>query len=171
MCLWKEHSGKIRGALEKILADVDVDHLTVEALVAHIAAIRERPLTIWPASLPSPLFGVVMVAPSTDYIMYEQDTPQFHQYHIIFHELGHLVLGHPVIIVTEDLKPGPELRQALGNAGLRASRFDLKEEQEAEAFATAVQRFVLEQAGLHALTDRLSTAPGWTSLAHGLSLD
>jgi hypothetical protein len=168
--LWM-HPEYLQVALQEILSDLDPADLTLSRLLEQVSVKRERELFLWELPLPTPMFGAVMAGPNTDYIVYEQNTPQFHRDHIVLHEIGHLVLGHPVLTVTEDLKPGTDLRQLLLSAAMRVSRFELPEEQEAEAFATLVQRLVMDRSGLRALSSQVATAPGWARLVSGLSLD
>jgi hypothetical protein len=106
---------------------------------------RGRPIVLLaldaPASGPC---GVWLATPQRDYIFYEGRTAPLHQWHIIAHELGHLVHDHRSTGVLGDeaarlLMPGldPQVVQRV----LGRTHYSAAEEREAEIFASVVMQW------------------------------
>jgi hypothetical protein len=83
--------------------DVAIDRLelpqpfSAAALCAAFAASRTRPLHLHPHPFPDgTTTGLCVSTDRADHIFYEAHTAALHQEHIILHELGHLLCGHPV---------------------------------------------------------------------------
>jgi hypothetical protein len=68
---------------------------SVAQLCERVASIRARHLELLPFGLRgSAIHGVLVVTEDADFIVYDQDTPVYHQQHIQLHEIGHLLYGH-----------------------------------------------------------------------------
>lgn len=59
---------------------------------------RGRKLRLIPFAAPCPgentIYGLWLETADDDMIMYRSDTSEYHQLHIVCHELGHMLLGH-----------------------------------------------------------------------------
>lgn len=92
---------------------------------------------------------------TTDYIFYAQDTTPLHQWHIVAHEVGHLLRGHAHASALEDAVARvlmPDLPIDLVRRVLGRSVYDDAEEREAELIAYAILRRAL-RAGAFASAD------------------
>lgn len=91
------------------------------------------------ASQPS---GIWITTDSTDFICYKAETTKFHQRHIIFHEIGHIICNHrgavPIGATTAD-RLFPNLDTRLVHDMLRRTGYPDVQEQEAEMMASLIQ--------------------------------
>ncbi len=141
---------------------------TIDQLIDEVARWRSRPIvTIAWRNLPLGLFGARVATPDRDYIIFEAHTPRVHADHTKAHELGHIIAGHPAIVITEETP----IDEAISLIHKRSTRTQTYQEEEAEALASAIQTYLLQQCGWNALTHRTATAPVWSDLAFGLGLD
>jgi hypothetical protein len=106
-------------------------------------------------------YGLWASGPFDDYLFYQGGTSPLHQFHIILHELSHLILGHqpPMLPESEVLKLlCPDLTQeALRHILLRAGYSD-RDEQAAEMLAT----LLLARIDLRSLPSDTSTPDALT---------
>jgi hypothetical protein len=121
------------------------DPFSVSALCDSISAQRGRTLYLHPLDKPEGVLdmpcGMWVATDVADHVFFEQQTSTFHQEHIILHELGHMICGHTIAILGDDVDPaaisedtgGELVQQAL----LRAS-YNTEQEQEAELVATLI---------------------------------
>ena len=137
---------RLRRRCRTLLRDVRLpERFTAQSLCEVVAERRGRRLHLHPMApfaadeqLPSGMWVATDVA---DHIFYEQQTSQFHQDHIIFHEIGHILCGHTSPLIAEP--PNADtVAQVLNRAG-----YTTGQEQEAEMVATL-------------LLGRAHTAPG-----------
>jgi hypothetical protein len=142
----------LRARCEALVRTLELPaRLDLEALVAAVAARRQRAVVLCPVrGRPVPC-GMWVAADSRDYIFYEADTSPLHQAHIILHELAHALLGHdPAHVANPEL-----LRELLPDLGAHVLEFVIErtsyarvEEQEAELVASLLlSRLVLGPAG------------------------
>jgi hypothetical protein len=118
----------------------------IHTLCDHLAARRGRPIRLAPVALPADSPGGLLVSTeAADYIFYEARTSPVHQWHVIAHELGHLLWEHrsgaPCAetarqLLPEDFSPGL-VRHMLGRG-----HYDDPDEYAAELFATVILREV-----------------------------
>ncbi|WP_158886753.1 hypothetical protein [Amycolatopsis anabasis] len=131
-----------------------VPPLDVRVLCERVGRRRGKP--IHPVARPIPVpgpFGAWISTRAADYILYQQETSKSHQDHIILHELGHILAGHP------SDSPGADVEQLCPDFGpdavrraLRRTAYDTEQEREAETVAT----IILEWASV---LDRISPRP------------
>jgi hypothetical protein len=91
--------------------------------------------------------GLWLATARCDYIVFEADTTVLHQNHIIAHELGHLVLEHDThqTLTDEALDHlTPHLDPSAVRRMLGRSRYEEREEREAEMLASLVQQRLVE---------------------------
>ena len=109
---------------------------------ALVAEQRGRPLVLRAMPLAGIAYGVCLSTQAEDYILYEQDTSQFHQQHIILHEIGHLICGHhavsPAGTPTESLLG--DVRPERLRAVLHRASYSAIDEREAELLATLIEQ-------------------------------
>jgi hypothetical protein len=103
---------------------------------------RGIPLHILPVTIrSSDPCGLWLSTPAADFIAYEAAASRPHQYHIIAHELGHMIYGHRGVTaagaVTRLLFP--DLDPSLVEDMLGRSGYTERQEQEAEMMATIIQ--------------------------------
>jgi hypothetical protein len=168
--------------LAPIFDRVDWRKFSFLSFVKAVEEFRGRPVRLWPVSIPAPLqFGLWLAGRDTDYIFSESNTAGVHQNHIIAHEIGHILLGHRTLEVTDAT---PEAVQALLTRltesdepdrpmplmrDLLAMRSPAREEA-AEELATLIQRELIRRAGLQAMTADPARAPLWHDFALGIGL-
>ena len=76
----------------------------IETFCAMLGQQRGRPIYVYPMSMRWVSSGKWLVTDTADYILFEQCSTAYHQLHIIFHELGHIVCGHqPGLQALQDL--------------------------------------------------------------------
>lgn len=121
------------------------------AMCVHVGEQRGKPIKLMATSMSmgGGLCGMWMGTAKSDYVFYEQDTTVVHQQHIVFHELGHILRGHPPARLL-----GTELAHALAphvdTSGevprvLGRDAYTDDHEYEAELIAT----FILRRVSLH----------------------
>ena len=122
---------------------VAVQPFDLNVMLEAIAIRRGKPIHRLAADLPVGLSGLWLATPSADYICYEQSTTKFHQLHIIFHEIGHIICDHgsEFSASVNDASPlaehtGPDPKSSV----LYRSDYSRVEEQEAEMIASLLLR-------------------------------
>ncbi|WP_167501614.1 hypothetical protein [Streptomyces malaysiensis] len=144
--------------------------LRVETLCHKLGERRGRPIRLVPHALPVPgPFGAWIAAPSTDYILYQQETTASHQRHIILHEVGHILADHHSDAFDDDelwKTAVPNLSAKAVKRLLRRTAYDEEHERQAELVATIIMewasvldRVVPRPASTPSL-DRVQTALG-----------
>lgn len=117
------------------------------AFVEAIAAHRGRHAELVPVTSQAPIpTGMVVSTDSTDYIFYAADTTELHQWHIVAHEVGHLVCGHRHVVAMETAVANvlmPNLSLELVRRVLGRTVPDDAEELQAELLAYAILRRAL----------------------------
>jgi hypothetical protein len=108
-----------------------------------------RPIRLlpMPLSVGGPC-GLWLATARSDYIVFEADTTVLHQNHIIAHELGHLVLKHSAQQVVSDEALGrlaSHIDPATVRLMLGRSRYEEREEREAETLASLLQQRLIER--------------------------
>ena len=168
--------------LEPIFDRINWHNFSFLHFVKAVEEFRGRAIRLWPIPIPAPLqFGLWLAGRETDYIFFESNTAGVHQNHIISHEIGHILLGHRTLEVTDATpdtvqalltsltdtddpdRPAPLMRDLLG------MRSPTREEA-AEELATLIQRELIRRAGLQAMTADPARAPLWQEYALGLGL-
>ncbi|MEV0155147.1 hypothetical protein AB0H57_15580 [Micromonospora sp. NPDC050686] len=130
---------RTRRRCEQLLRELHLPAVTdVRELCAGIARLRERPIELLPMAFPDPdLCGLWIATGSADYLVYERDTSDLHQEHIVLHELGHLLCGHDGVADAD-----PTLFRELDPTVLRGVRgrtnYSTLQEQEAELTASLI---------------------------------
>jgi hypothetical protein len=149
---------------QDIIQSIDFESYSIKMVVQKVARLHGRPirLTPFPMEKMDPLlYGCWMSGETAEYIFFEQDTAQVHQHHIIMHELSHILLGHQTFFVEADSVASIPLL-------MRTMARDEREEQEAEALATALQLMIVQRVGVQALTATSATAAIWNELTTSL---
>ena len=133
---------ELRQRCRKLLNSLDITPpLDVELLCARLGESRERPIELLPYPIPVPgPFGVWIATPSTDYILYQQETSPAHQDHIILHEIGHMIADHTSDEQDDDLLLDLQIGITPDHVrrALRRSSYDSEHEREAEMVATII---------------------------------
>ncbi|MFC5720655.1 hypothetical protein ACFP1Z_10820 [Streptomyces gamaensis] len=137
----------VRRRCEKLIAALDLPRTDdIRVLTAHIADRLGHTVELVPHSLdPQALSGSCELRNGVHRITYQADTSTWHQEHIISHELGHLVSGHPCTdIGDEDTHRPPPATRVLGRDTvarmLARSHYDDPGEREAEIIGTLLQQ-------------------------------
>lgn len=163
---------RIRRNCEALAADLPIPvPFRLDAFVAALAARRGRGIELVPVSRRTALpTGILVSTDSTDYIFHASDTSELHQWHIVAHEIGHLVCGHERAVALDQavaslLMPNLSfdlIRTVLGRTPAR----DV-EEREAELLAYAILRRALRSRSTPTRIDQGGVRTGW--LADGLT--
>lgn len=132
-----------RERVDTLAAQLPLDRLSgVEELCALLTVRRGRPVLPEAAPLPSTIAGVWVASERADYIFYAQDAPRPHQEHIVLHELAHLLCGHgsgPAQVELLRALLFPHLDQTCVRSALGRTRYDTRQEREAELLATLIE--------------------------------
>lgn len=144
---------RLRRQCRLLLRELDIQPpLDVRVLTQRLAATRGRKIQLleYPLPVPGP-FGMWYGLSDRDVIWYQQGTAAWHQEHIILHELGHLLAGHPSDAEVDDemtaeiaANPpaGIDPRELGGGASRRRRTcYDDQREREAELTATTIQEW------------------------------
>lgn len=134
----------LRRSCRKLLAELDIQPpLDVVTLCQRLGERRGKPIKLVPYPIPVPgPFGMWIATADADYILYQQETTDLHQRHIIVHELGHIIADH-----SGD-EEDDSLMSALFRAGglppnvirrvLRRTAYDTEQERAAEMVADII---------------------------------
>jgi hypothetical protein len=166
---------ELRRRCRRLLRELDIQPpLDVPELCRRVGDRRGKPIVpvAHPIPVPGP-FGAWIATEQADYLLYQQETSPAHQDHIVLHELGHLLAGHPSDegddALLAGLYPGidpdalrehyPDLGPDAVRRALRRTAYDSEHEREAETVAT----IILEWASV---LDRVSSHPSPEAPAH-----
>ena len=134
---------RCREQVDALAAQLPLDHLaSVNDLCAFLTTQRGRPVRPEAAPLPPTIAGVWIANARADYIFYAEDAPPPHQEHIVLHELAHLLCGHesgPAEVELLQALLFPHLDQTLVRSALGRTRYDTRQEREAEMLATMIE--------------------------------
>lgn len=149
----------LRRQCRNLLRELDVPApLDVRDLCRRLGEARGRPIELYeyPIEVPGP-FGLWFRLRDRDAIFYQQESVPWHQDHIILHELGHLLRGHPsdagvLDSATAAIRRNPPAGLEWDNGedgddgngdGRRRRRtcYDDRYEREAELYATIIQEW------------------------------
>lgn len=164
---------ELRRRCRKLLRELDIrPPLDVATLCARIGDQRGRAIDLYPYPIivPGP-FGLWFEQPERDAIFYQSDTSRPHQDHIILHELGHILAGHPsdgaqADEAVQQIRRNPPTDGLDGEARARRTCYDSAHEREAELVATTI----LEWASvLNSRRGMISGDPGLDRMATSLS--
>jgi hypothetical protein len=112
--------------------------------------------------------GIWMATDVADHVFFEAQTSSFHQEHIILHELGHMICGHAIPLLADELNDGLDLgtvdQTVIRRALLRTS-YHTEQEREAELLATMLRERVARR------KTPADDRGRWLSSAFGLSDD
>ena len=128
----------LRRHCNRTLRSLDIrPPLRVPVLCDRLGAVRGRPIRLvaYPLPVPGPS-GLWIAGPTADYVLYQQHTSPAHQDHIVLHEVGHIIAGHPATELDEatwSLLDPDTLRAAIGR-----TCYDTEREREAELVATII---------------------------------
>ena len=147
---------ELRRSVKALLRDLDMaPPLDVHQLCDRLSQYRGRPIRLVPRRLPTPgAFGLWIATADTDWILYQRDTTAAHQDHIVLHEVGHIVSGHPSNETDDDLwsQLFPDIPPEVVHRALRRDGYDAAYEHEAEMAATVIKDWA-------SLLDRLQASP------------
>lgn len=147
---------ELRRSVKDLLRELDLaPPLDVRQLCDRLGQHRDRSIRLVPRALPTPgTFGLWIATADTDWILYQRDTTAAHQDHIILHEIGHIISGHPSNEHDDDLLTQlfPDIPPEIVHRALRRDGYDTAHEHQAEMAATVIK----DWAGL---LDHLQAAP------------
>ena len=131
---------RLRRRLRAELAACGIEGVTSMKEVAdRLGQRRGKPIKLlaYPLEVPGP-FGLWLATSSADYIIYQEQTTEAHQRHIIAHELGHILAEHHS---DEDDDAAwrelmPDIPPEMIRRALRRTHYDNDHEREAETAAT-----------------------------------
>lgn len=149
---------KVSEALHEL--GYDFNHFVLGDFLAHIEKQRQKPIRVQDFSLVDVnLFGAWIATPEMDYILVSDTTHSVHRAHIILHEVGHIVLGHPVRplkdVLTPEMLRWLRVQEVLGCARYVYDNALTKspEEQEAEEFVFQIRDLVSRADRLYELIE------------------
>ena len=153
--------GRRSTTVDQVLRELrrrDCLHPDVRVVCQRLSSDRDRPLHLIPMPLRTSISGAWLGMPDADYIVYQSvGSSPLHQIHVIWHEIGHMLLpGHAR---TCDVDPAtrdvlmkvlnalvPNLSPAILTRILGRGGFTDGQEIEAEVFAGAAVRALGELA-------------------------
>jgi hypothetical protein len=113
---------------------------TTAAFVETVGQARGKPIELVAAHRLPRGCGMLLVTEQVDYIFYTGASP-LHCDHNVLHELGHLLLGHPLVDLHDVAALAvrfPDLSPALIRRMVGPVRFDQEQEDDADLFARLV---------------------------------
>ncbi|MBF6062809.1 hypothetical protein IU500_13490 [Nocardia terpenica] len=152
---------ELRRRCRALLRDLKIQPpLDVHELCRKVGEQRGKPIRLvaHPISVPGP-FGAWIATPRADYILYQKETTESHQDHIILHELGHIIAEHRSdeddASLLAQLSAGGGLPPDAVRRALRRTAYDTAAEREAETVATIILEWasVLNRIAPHRLSD------------------
>ena len=92
---------RMQEVLHTLAESYDFAQFTLRSFVSSIEGWTGRKIQFesWP--MPDAVFGYWVTDGQTDYIFYDEATPQVHQAHIKLHELAHILCGHRITPISE----------------------------------------------------------------------
>lgn len=139
--------------------DYDFTAFTIESFVQYVERLRQRPIILQAYAFSRELSGMVFSYNGVDFIIYLESAHPILQTHIILHEIAHMLLKHPGKPIREMVSP--EIRKEFQSdlwgltRSVAVNRHRDDYEYEAEYFVKLIQRKVMKQRRIDALT-----APG-----------
>jgi len=141
---------------------------SLDALVRHIAHVRQRPIELVPVALGTSMpSGLWLALGDTDIVVYDAATAPRHRDHIIAHEVSHILCGHTLTSSPEHQAGTGALFPDLDPALVRAmlSRCTYRDEDEIEA---EVMAFLLLRTTVRRPKGSAADAEGADGVAHRL---
>ncbi|MFI9380445.1 hypothetical protein [Kutzneria sp. NPDC052558] len=134
--------------LDEVVGLLNVPHpFDVRELARAVGTTRGRPIELRPVRTPGQgPSGMWIATRDVDFVCYEAETSALHQEHIILHELGHMLCGHPSATASpQDVLQllMPDLDPTMIRKVLCRTAYGDPEERQAELFAM----LVLERGG------------------------
>jgi hypothetical protein len=150
----------------------DPEHFSTETWVRRLEQFESRVILFVGLRLPPGCFGGCIIVteesesldgiryPATEYVVYANDLPAAHREHVLAHELAHITLGHPTVVLSPEQfaswSPHSILSVATPHFSCRASdtihpSARLAMDQEAERLTRLIYQRVLlarQRAGL-----------------------
>ncbi|MCN0154946.1 hypothetical protein [Salinispora arenicola] len=130
---------------ERVVRDLDFPQpFTIDEFCSRLGQRRGRPIQLVPQRFPpqGPC-GALVATVQMDVIFFQVGTSVSHQNHIVAHEIGHLVCGHPAQSLLDDIDLQlflPAINPRLIRHMLARAGYDETAEREAEIFASLVTR-------------------------------
>lgn len=147
----------LRQLCRDVLGDLSIrPPLNAEVLCERLGEVRGRLIILIPRDLPvSGAFGCLVPMLHKDLIVYQRQTTRPHQWHIIFHEVLHLLRGHVSTSAGGQALLCGKLFADTTPASRRPTLYDRWQEWEAETGAMILSEWVglpTGSASLHAGT-------------------
>jgi hypothetical protein len=123
--------------------------LDLEEFARRLGDRRGRPIEVVPHAFPtSSTFGLWIAKTDSDLVLFEQDTTEEHQRHIVLHEFGHIVMEHASDEHDDAIwrELTPTMDPDVVRAALRRSGYENTEEHEAEVFASVISDWLTRDA-------------------------
>ena len=152
---------KVRTALAQI--DYDFSLFTLTGFANWLEQQRGRPLHFLAWSMPASTSGAWVKGDTEDHIFYPDDAAIMHQAHVQFHEISHIILGHPPVEANQEFLLQHEISdvdfvQILNSLLLRSSHSEKEErEEEAEFLASLIQTQIIRHNRLPELMKAIPT--------------
>jgi len=130
-----------RQQCEELIAALEMpEPFDLQSLCERIGQASGRAIVLMPTPMIfGNLCGLWLATAQANYVFYEQRTTPLHQLHIVFHELGHILRGHPAsrtlgAYIIRALTAAIELGQV--QRALGRDTYNDEAEYEAELIAT-----------------------------------
>ncbi len=152
-----------RQHIEEVVASLRYDFTQFDptGFVRHVAWLRRRAMQVMAGKFSPGLSGALVHTPTVDFIFYLADAHPVHVNHIVLHEMGHILLAHPLRkandLLSDDLLQHIDPDSRVHLAG--PNRVHDGYEEEAEYFVYTVQREIRAAERLAALTGIPSVSP------------
>lgn len=135
----------LRRRCEERLREIELPvPFDAHAFCEALAIRRGRPIHLLPIPSdgePGGLTGACLTIAEKDFIFYESRTSEWHQDHIILHEVAHLLLGHNSDIGSDEeslRQLFPDFRPEVVRQILQRQSYTREDEREAELLATLI---------------------------------
>jgi len=133
----RARQGLHEGRCEAIIDTLPIEYpFNIHGLAERLGCRRQRPLALITVAMGGKPFALWVGLRTMDIIFYEQNTPSWHQEHLILHEIGHMLLEHRTVAPPAWLRSAsaPTTHAAEESMGVWLDH-TAEEEREADEFA------------------------------------
>lgn len=156
--------------------DYDFDSFSLDHFIDHIQRLRNRKIIVIGWKFVPELYALWVLAPSVDYVTFNNTLHPIHQTHAVLHELAHMILGHACMPLDQILSPEMLAELNFGTSQ-GCSRTVLPnethpdQEKEAEDFVCLIQTQVVTAQRMNELYKGSSTVAVFKPYADGMGFE
>lgn len=134
------------------------EHFTLSDFMAWLEHEHHVSFELVPTQLPTTAFGMIWqgTTSGTYYILFDETLESFHRQHVILHEIGHWLCGHPIATLSAAMLQEDAIvlwrRHAAALAAVESIADHETHDAEAEAVAVEIQTRIPSTVGAATVT-------------------